>query len=333
VTSDPEVPFDDRTWRFSLPARFGLVVVAFGLVLLPVIFRLPQVSQFMTVLRDFAHGPVFAGVAWITILLLKTHGEPKQTRYRKYWAALTIAVTLGCAVELVQALTGRGASLGDVITNTLGAVFGLSVASLFDHRMAHRFHRRGVSLTTAVLTAGLLIYPLADSGVGYLNRARRMPDLLVPERTVDMRFVRPGSSWLTPTYLPSRWSEGAVWPALEVLFKNAEYSGLNLFEPYPDWRGYQTLAIDLTNPGRISIKMTVRVHDSDHNQDYYDRFNRSFELEPEMRQVIRIPLQDIQNAPKGRELDMSAIAGLGMFTTQGEEVAGEMIYLTRIWLE
>jgi hypothetical protein len=331
--SERQVPTGERTWRFIPPDRYGLAGVALLLTLLPVFFHLPRSTQFMAVLQDFAHGPVFAAIAWITVLLLKRHGEPKRVRYRKYWGALAIAVVLGCAVELTQSVTGRDASLHDVVTDTLGAVLGLSVASLMDSRMSHRRHRLGISLACAFLCAGLLVYPVADSAVGYLNRARRMPDLLVPDSTTDMRFVRAGSASVTPSYLPRHWSDGAELPSLEIQFRNSKFSGVQLFEPYPDWRPYGTLALDVTNPGPVEVELTVRVHDATHNQAYDDRFNGVFVLAPATRQVIRIPLESIRDAPGRRQMDMSRIAGLGMFTTQGEKVAGERIYVTRIWLE
>jgi hypothetical protein len=109
--------------------------------------------------------------------------------------------------------------------------------------------------------------------------------------------------------------------------------GLQLFEPEPDWRGHSVLKIDLVNPGDRSLRLVVRVHDAMHDQRHEDRFNRAFTLAPGSRRVLEIPIDDIESAPRGRPLDLSRVAAIGLFEGSRPAPVGAVFYLARIWLE
>ena len=60
----------------------------------------------------------------------------------------------------------------------------------------------------------------------------------------------------------------------------------------------------------------MRVHDIGHSREYADRFNRMFDLAPGERRSLRIPLDDIQRAPRNRLMNMTQISDVTLFRTK-----------------
>jgi len=75
--------------------------------------------------------------------------------------------------------------------------------------------------------------------------------------------------------------------------------------------------------------MVCRVHDSEHNNEYTDRFNRSFILEKGWNDLV-ISLADIENSPVNRLLNMDKVENLKLFVTSQDK--GRIIYIDHIYL-
>ena len=81
------------------------------------------------------------------------------------------------------------------------------------------------------------------------------------------------------------------------------------------------------------MEVSIRVHDEAHRvgeQPHHDRFNIRHEIAPG-EQTTRIPLQTIKHAPQGREMDLSKIDGIVVFTSA--EYAGRSFDLISLRLE
>lgn len=91
------------------------------------------------------------------------------------------------------------------------------------------------------------------------------------------------------------------------------WPGVSLEEVWPDWRGYSTLAIDLTNPGTQAFRIFVRVDDCRPDPGYKDRYNQHFELAPQSRRVIRVPLAEIESAANDPVLDLAHMQKIMLF--------------------
>ncbi len=64
-----------------------------------------------------------------------------------------------------------------------------------------------------------------------------------------------------------------------------------------------------------SLEIHIRIHDNEHlvnKQPYNDRFHMSKVLETGWNEIA-IPLKNIKQAPKHREMDMGKIISLGIF--------------------
>lgn len=96
-----------------------------------------------------------------------------------------------------------------------------------------------------------------------------------------------------------------------------------------NWQGFKRLFISVYSPDDEKLDLVCRVHDSEHTNQYADRFNRRFVLEKGWNDLI-IPLADIQRAPVTRLLNMDKIESLGLFVVKQKKE--RIIYIDNVYL-
>lgn len=104
--------------------------------------------------------------------------------------------------------------------------------------------------------------------------------------------------------------------ALAIRLHRTRYSGASIERLLGDWRGYHALAMDIFNPDPTPLILTLRVADRDHtlgSNDYHDRFNRQLTINPGWN-AIALPLTEIANAPRDRQLNLQQITDLTLFS-------------------
>lgn len=286
--------------------RSLLPALLVALIALTAFGNLPGDRRIYIEAQDSAHA-----YAFVAVVLMILHLWPgKRGGIAAYARAFGIALALGTAIELIQGLTGRDASASDVLRDALGALAGLCLHAAFGHlplerpRTGSKPHTRSkmALLAIAVAALGYATWPTATVAADMVRKAREFP--------VIARFPAP----------------------LHRHLDRGRFPRISLDEPYPDWRGYRTLVVELGNPHpRESLSLTLRVHDRGHNQEFHDRYNRRYTLPPASREQWRIALSDIQSAPRGRAMDMSRIAGIVIYA-QGP-LPGREFYLEGVWLE
>ena len=106
--------------------------------------------------------------------------------------------------------------------------------------------------------------------------------------------------------------------SLKVTLDPGEYPGISMDYLQNDWRGYRNLSFDTFVEGYAHLEITVRVNDRKHNDEYTDRFNKSFNLLPGSNHIT-IDLKDIMKAPKGRKMDMADITNICIFAHRLKE--------------
>jgi hypothetical protein len=184
----------------------------------------------------------------------------------------------------------------------------------------------GLVLALAAVT------PVLHGGLATWHRAQQFPVLLEARSPLDLYFIRARGFW-NRDKLPAPWMKPGEAPALRILLNDQPWPGLEIIEPEPDWRGYQELVLDATNPGPRDLLFTLRIHDRSHDQDFQDRFNRQLLLPARSRTVFRIATADIAMTPSGRRQNLAAMAGV-QFIAATPIIAGEdMLYVSSIRLE
>jgi hypothetical protein len=147
----------------------------------------------------------------------------------------------------------------------------------------------------------------------------------------DASFARAHRADLARAPLPERFRRPADAESIRLRFTAGVRPGLQLHEPAPDWRAHEVLAMDLTNPAAEPLLLTVRVLDAAHDWTHADRFNQAVEIPAATRVTLRFSLAAIAAAPRGRRMDLAAIADLMLFARHPPGDGD--FYVTRIWLE
>jgi hypothetical protein len=312
------------------------IAAAIGLLLVVLPIALPHDTHASSVLQNFVHGPVFGLVAMATLRTIGAHpsmsGRRAGTR-----TLIAFAVTAGIAAasEIAQIPGPRDASFEDLIVNFVGAATALALVRRHEVRSPDLAHQR-LALGLASLTGSLfLLAPLLPAAVAYGIRYQQLPDLVRfhgPRLdAIDTYFIV--DSPVHPAFLnlPDRWRKPDDPASMKVPLPPILWPGLSLDEPYPDWRAYSSLLLDLTNPGDRPLELSLRIHDVRHDHEYSDRFNWRITLPAQSRETIRVPLAAVRDAPRGRQMDLEHIAGLLLFRTGPERA--DVVYVTRITLE
>ncbi len=318
-----------RLYRRVAPkgGLIGTILASAALLALVQFVSLPASPRILSVLNNFAHGPVFGGLALVMLAWLRRSLAPRV--WLAYASALLLSAAAGLAIEILQIFSSRDASLADALTNAVGAGLFLCIAAFLDRsiwRPETRTRGRRVVLLVAALQLFVLLIPVGHALLAYSVRMTRFPTIMQFTSTLDMYFIEFRDC-------ETSWSDSERNRALQIRFLGNDWPGISNFEPSPDWRGFNRLRIDVTNPGDSSLVLGLRIHDIGHDLDYDDRFNTEFAIGAGSRQVLDVPLAAIASAPAGRRLDLSRIGGIVLFRLSPQTAQGSEIILTRVWLE
>ncbi len=304
------------------------LAAALLLILLVVVFGdLPGRGLFVGELQNSAHVPAFGTVA--ALLLLSFRHLPLSCRWSaliRYLVAVFLATAIGAAIEVIQGALHRDMSLEDVFHDLLGALIGAAVMHAFKWEPASNLLRR-ISLALACIALLTAAFPVAWSAAAYVHRDREFPVVLQFGSRLDRYFLYDCAAKTEFSTIDSSADEAALLVDLDDSCRKQ----IGLAEPYSDWRGHTSLSVEIANATDRILPLTIRIEDVHHNQEYSDRFNRSFELGSHERKVLTIPLADIQSAPATRKMDMEQIYWINIFTSSPDPAPRVALY--RMWLQ
>lgn len=275
------------------------------------------------------HAPAFATLALLLRALAAGHLVSPRGR-RRPWVtplaldgiALAAAAAAGAAFELAQVLGPRRAELFDLAADVCGAVGGLLLRAAIRARRDGRVRLAGRVPRIALALAGIAALAAPAVPAAFRLAETRRRDAAVPllgafEERWELAFweARGGTLAIVPP-LPG-------WPAARgrgvgcARLWRRDWPGLVLGEPPPDWSRFRRLAFEAFHAGERPLVLHLRIHDERHDDRYEDRFNLSLELPPGPSRHA-IDLAAVRAAPRGREMDMSRIAGLALFIERPE---------------
>lgn len=321
-----------------------------GLLCLTLLFAavfvvaLPGQTVWQRVVMDAGHGPVFAAMAVVLLLLQAPAPAPapastavarRRRTLRQYGVAFALAVAIGAVTEWLQRfMPNRNVSLDDLLHDALGAAFGLGVLALVERRrMAATGAGSAAGLWVLVLATllGLVWSPL-QCARAYVTRFEAFPTLAPLGPFADGYFTAAHGAALSHAPLPARWRQaGERDAALRLDFAAVTRPALELTEFERDWRDWQTLALDVTNPGAAPAPFVLRILDARHDWSHEDRLNLPVVIAPHTRTTLRVSLAAVEQAPAGRKMDLGAVANVMLFATAPSD--NESFYVSRIWLE
>jgi len=264
-------------------------------------------SRIIQNLTSYGHVPLFGFIA-LGILRLLSVGSFQNWERRNYIRAAILTLLVGIATEIIQIWTpSRSFRLTDILADMVGAVSFLSLLYSF---------QKGIRRKTAVLLrclALLALLAMAHSVITATIDTVRMendaPLLGSFETFLETSRWKSTESTITRTDLHATHGERA----LEVNLSPGTFPGVSMVHMVGDWRDYSTLSFDVFLTGSSPLAITVRINDEKHNEEFTDRFNKSYILQPGSNHIA-IDLKKVAASPQGRLMDMAHIRTLCMFS-------------------
>ena len=299
-----------------------LAVLGSGLAIL-LVYPFSLASRSWSELFNLAHMPCF----FAEFLLIAGVLDPSCVGLPASWCRvlrlnasrlilLVVALTIiGITCEVLQEFVGRSPSVSDVLANGCGLA-----AALFwclGRPIASRVRRVGLTL----IAAGLLITP-SWSPIAELYdcslQQRAFPILSSFERTRELH------TWAAHEATIARATEWSTHGQMSMKVQGragSVHPGATFQWPMTDWTGYTTLELDLLNPSDEPMTLRISISDEAHAASGFaptDRFRTSIELPPGKPTPVRIQLANVLDAPETRDMDLSRIHSVNLFTVRPE---------------
>lgn len=233
-------------------------------------------------------------------------------------------VCVGMVEGLQSYLSGKVLFTGDILGDVTGALLYLSFR--YRREVTRYFLLHGMAL----LLAGIVFWPIFCSIFDEILARQQFP-LLADFETPFEKSRFEGS-----TGSGARSDEQSFTGrySLRLSLLPGPWSGMTLKYFPPDWRGYICLYFSLYNPSSQPVSLEVWIRDAVHeqgNKPYNDLFSRIIDLPAGCWTEVRIPLDEVRQGPRGRDMDLGQITGLGFFVEKEKKPL--TLYLDTIGLE
>jgi hypothetical protein len=297
--------------RRLLFVAFVGIVMAFGLL-----FPFPVGGRLWSEVFNLAHAPAFGGIliliaAQLDPALIRT-GSPKQrvvtmTPSRILILALMLMIA-GTGGELMQTFAGRHSSISDILANTLGLVAGgiWLIAQQLQTKIRSAFRFGAVFLIAAVSANPAL------NMLDCIQQINSFPQLASFERPREL------SSWYAQNAIMVRSTDWSVEGShsMKLTMEPLEFSGTGMNWLEGDWSRFRELRFSIFNPSENMVPLILRIEDHAHELSDFepsDRFQQVIELAPKAVQEIRIPLEELRQAPQSREMEVTSIRQIELY--------------------
>lgn len=310
----------------------GTVVAVLLLVL---VGRVPGEGRWASELTNAAHAPAFAGVTAALIMFLRQITNGRGGVFHQYIFAVVVALLLGMLVEILQSMTGRDASIADLGRDALGAIAVTGFLVAIDRRvrvLSARKRVRSIGLLVGIVCTTIIMAPVVATGAAYLQRHRHFPTLVDFSNTLSTFFLGVYSAvTVRRETIPDSLSKDArAAIGLHARIVSDSGWGLALWEPMPDWRGYDSLNVDLANPTDFPLFLRVHIRDRSQKDDRRAGYLGAIEVSPHSRQVREIDLHDLVTAEGVKQVDLSRIHSVVL--ARDPRNRARDFYVMSIWL-
>lgn len=246
-------------------------------------------------------------IALFALLTLALHPWRRIQGWRLWLVATVSVLVIGLLIEMAQSRLGREADWRDIWRNFVGVWLILGWQPFF----ASPPKKSPTIAAMAAASTLLLMAELGTTGVAAVRQYQL--DHLLPE-LYDFEHTDPAPFWhgrlgSAPHH------DGNHGQSLRIELGTELYSGASLNRLPTDWRSFDELNLSLFNPDQQPLPLTLRINDLEHElggNAYGDRFNTSFTLAPGLNR-LSFRLEDIEQAPEHRPMDMSKISRLTLF--------------------
>jgi hypothetical protein len=323
---------EPKTRRNSI-ALAAYVLAAMLLILTIDILVLPRGVRLFREVHNFGHTPAFGLLSLLVLGMLKHSWWRSRIKARyQYLIAGTVSLIIGFAVEVYQIVGPRDADFFDLLRNLAGVVAFLGLWASFDNELVpHRLkQRRSILIGLSALILVVPSLPVIAALETYRQRNARFPVLVDADAWRGRWFLRAHDAYIEIAPSPTNSDQDREDLAVRLtLLPDEDYPGMELTEPCPDWSAYEALNIKLESILDTNWQFVLSVSDRQHNGTIEDRYTLSQTLMPG-RQQITIPLSELSRTPSGRNLDLTAISKINLYTLRVSDTSRLWIYDLRL---
>jgi len=240
-----------------------------------------------------------------------------------YLVVLLTCLLLGIAIEVLQGLLQREASVDDLYRNFFGIISGLGLVSLTRQKLFRHKILMGIFCLGFLLPGS---YPLFQISWHTIQRANAFPVILDFNAGWSASFVRFNRTEVALSSVKT----GDKDQLFRIRFEAGSFPGVSVIETVPDWSSYRRLRFKVASAYSENMDLFVRIHDNKHDQNYRDRFNQQLNIHPGLNEIV-IPLAQIEKGPRKRDLDLTNITGLIIFMSKVEKP--QLLEISNIYLD
>jgi hypothetical protein len=270
-----------------------LFIIIFLAIVTPLFFiPLDAIPPYATVRDVFNFGHI---IAFFVVFSAWQYIKPCNMWWHVLVALIGVLV-VSVAIEFAQSISGRNASVDDILKNMVGTCCGIFFSGAWSGRarLVKGALILGVLLSCAEVVRGLYIDALMFQQFPVINQFNSFAekDRVRTDQRARILFTKVENT-----------------SAMAVELQGGSYTGIAIPGFYGDWNGYNEFVFDIFNPSEAILSIALKITDAQHDkgpQGYSHRFNRRLVVNPGWNSYV-IPVQQIRQGPEDRPLDLSSI--------------------------
>jgi hypothetical protein len=231
-------------------------------------------------------------------------------------------VIIGALIEVVQLLIGRTSEFIDIWRSIVGSF--IAIVFFKDYSNIKQYKIR-IAKVIVFLLLFAATWPLIKTITDEIQAQIDFPVIANFENRFEIEKWY-GQSYLT---LDEKYVVNGSY-SLKAELLTTKYSGISISYFPTDWKDFSTVKFNVFFPDTDSLRLTCRMHDNIHNNQYKDRFNKSFFIKNGWNE-ISIYLEEVINAPVDRQMDITEMKNFALFAIQLKE--RKIIYFDYLRLE
>jgi hypothetical protein len=314
----------------AVPFLGCVFLIIIGFHLFPVNFF--QSYTLNSAFENLLHPYGFACVAafFLYILYPSFQNSPRKHKAILLLSTISLCTAIGLTSEIVQGFFNRDASLDDLLNDTLGSVSGtLLFISITRHSFIVNKRLRCTILFTGILILGFASVSFVTVSLAVYFRNHQYPILYDFEKQWEKTFIDTRSS--TVSFVDNKvfWTDNKSVHSLRVDLHDGEFPGVSFSDVYSNWSRADTFSFALYSLSDSSYNLFIRINDSNHNNEYTDRFNARIQVNPGNNHYA-FAINDIAKSLKTRTLNLKRVETVILFGR--ENTSGKSILLDSIRL-
>lgn len=273
-------------------------------------------------------GHIICFLFWGWLLISFSRDINNSTSKRQLLILLVLTIVIGGTIELLQPFFSRSGEFSDLYHDLLGT---FAAYLLFGN-----FHKSNKLLIAArflyVILLLYLIFPAMQAVKDEYDQRVDFPTIAKFERPFELTRWKADLPLSIVNSSELSEARGEYIKLMKVTFAAEKDSRAVLRFFAGDWQGYKNIKFSFFNPNQYPLKVRLIITDKIYNQskpDHNDRFGKWLMIDSGWNEY-NVSLAEIKNAPTGREIDLSNIAGVDFYMYQLKEPI--IMYINKIEL-